>query len=165
MSASRAPRARVPHADAICAACTAGVSVVCMSSMAVALAATGAAAGAAAAGAEGMASMSGTALSFIPGLLDAVGLGALNHWPNEVLQPLLVVFLVLSVLVTYLASRTYGRTGPFVLSVASAVLMYASIYVVMSDTLYLSSLVGLVGAGAWGIVLSRRTRRPLPLAR
>lgn len=163
--ASEASHPRVRHADAICTACTAGVSVVCMSSMAAALAATGAAAGAGAAGMGGMASMSGAALSIIPGLFDALGLGALNHLPNDVLQPLLVVFLTLSVVATYIASRSHGRPRPLLVSVVSAILMYVSIYVVMSDALYLLSLTGLLGAALWGIVLGRRTRRLLPGAR
>ena len=37
--------------------------------------------------------------------------------------------------------------------------MYLSIYVWMSDVLYVLSLIGLVGAGFWGLYLARRPTR------
>lgn len=149
------------HADTVCSACSAGLSVVCMGSMATAVAASGAAAGAGAAGMGGMAAMgSGGALSVLPIIFDSVGLGVLNHLPNELLQPALVVFLAVSVLAAYLASRRHGRRGPWLLSAVSAVLMYVSIYGVMSDTLYLVSLGGILAAVIWGLRLSRAL--PLP---
>ncbi len=134
-----------------------------MGSMAIALAASGAAAGAGAAGMGGMAAMgSGGALSVLPVIFDTIGLGALNHLPNELLQPVLLVFLAVSVVAAYLASRSHGRRGPPLLSAVSAVLMYVSIYGVMSDALYLVSLGGILAAVIWGLRLSRA--RPLPSA-
>ena len=152
------PAPALRHADAVCNACSAGLSVVCMSSMATALAATGAAAGAGAAGMGGIAA-SGGALSVLPIVFDTLGLGALNHLPNDLLQPLLVVFLALTVAAAYAASRSHGRRGPLLLSAASAVLMYVSIYGVTSDALYVVSFAGLLGATLWAIALSRRTPR------
>lgn len=131
--------AKLRHVDAICGACTAGVSVVCMSSMA----------GDATSG----------ALSVFPALLDAVGLGFLSRIPNEVLQPLLVALLTLSVGAAYVAYRGHGRPHALLLAAPSAVVMYASIYVVMSDALYVASLAGLVAASLWGISLARRGTR------
>lgn len=151
------------HLDAVCATCASGVSVVCMSSMAAALAAAGAAAGAGAAGTGAMggmgngASASG-AVSALPGLLEGLGLGSLNRLPNEVLQPLLVVLLTLSVGSAYLAYRGHGRPPALVLAAVSAVAMYAGIYVSMSDALYLAGLIGMLAASAWGVVLARRPR-------
>lgn len=151
------------HADTVSSATSAGLSVVCMASMATAFAATGTAAGAGAAGLSGMAAMgSGGALSVLPVIFEAVGLGTLNHLPNELLQPLLIVSLGLSVGATYLASRRHGRRGPLLLSAASAVLLYLSIYAAMSDALYLVSFVGLLAAAIWGLWLGRATR---PVAR
>ncbi len=148
------------HLDAVCATCASGVSVVCMSSMAAALAAAGAAAGA---GATGMGAMGGSAaasgaVSALPALLGVLGLGFLNRLPNEVLQPLLVVVLTLSVGSAYLAYRGHGRPPALVLAAVSAVAMYAGIYVSMSDALYLAGLIGMLAASAWGVVLARRPR-------
>lgn len=149
------------HLDAVCATCASGASVVCMSSMATALASAGAAAGAGAAGMGGMgygASAADGAASVLPGLFEALGLGVLNRLPNEVLQPLLVVLLTASVGSAYLAYRGHGRPQALVLSAASAVAMYAGIYVWMSDALYLAGLIGTLAASAWGIVLVRPPR-------
>ncbi len=144
--------------DAVCATCASGLSVVCMSSMATALAAAGAAAGA---GATGMGAMGGGAaasgaVSALPGLLDGLGLGLLSRLPNEVLQPLLVVLLTLSVASAYLAYRGHGRPEALVLAAGGAVAMYVGIYVAMSDALYLAGLIGMLAASAWGIVFARR---------
>lgn len=150
------------HLDAVCATCASGVSVVCMSSMAAALAAAGAAAGAGAAGMGAMGGMGASAAdgaaSVLPGLFEALGLGVLNRLPNEVLQPLLVVLLTASVGSAYLAYRGHGRPQALGLSAASAVAMYAGIYVWMSDALYLAGLIGTLAASAWGIVLVRPPR-------
>ncbi len=148
------------HLDAVCAACASGVSIVCMSSMAAALAAAGAAAGA---GATGMGAMGGGAaasgaVSALPGLMDGLGLGVLSRLPNEVLQPLLVVLLTLSVGSAYLAYRGHGRPQALILAAGGAVAMYAGIYVWMSDALFLAGLIGMLTASASGIVIARRPR-------
>lgn len=144
---------------------TSGVSVVCMSSMAAALAAAGAAVGAGAAGVGSMGTMGGLsaeggASSFLPGLFERLGLAFLNALPNEVLQPLLVVLLTVSVGASYLAYRGHRRLPPLGLALVAAPLMYASIYVGMSDPLYLASLAGLLGSGLWGLAFARRPTRP-----
>lgn len=152
--------------DTACSVCTAGASVVCMSSMAAALAAAGTAAGAVAAGMAGMSTMSSTggiasptveaqALPLLPGVLERLGLGFLNGIPNEILQPLLIVLLTVSVATAYLGYRGHGRPYALALTLGSAVVMYVSIYVWMSDPLYLFSLIGLIGAGLWGMYLAR----------
>ncbi len=154
---------RVRRWDTACTVCTAGVSVVCMSSMAAALAAAGAAAGAGAASMAGMASAAGetNALSLLPRLFERLGLGLLNRLPNQILQPLLIVLLALSVGTAYLAYRGHHRPQALTLAGASAVVMYVSIYVWMSDPLYLLSLSGLIGAGLWSIYLVRHLQRVL----
>jgi len=132
-----------------------------MSSMAAALAAAGAAAGAGAAGMAGMASAVGetSALSLLPRLFERLGLGLFNRLPNQILQPLLIVLLALSVGTAYLAYRGHRRPHVLILTSASAVVMYLSIYVWMSNPLYLLGLSGLIGAGLWSIYLARHFQR------
>jgi hypothetical protein len=134
-----------------------------MSSMAAALAAAGAAAGAGAASMAGMASAAGetNALPLLPRLFERLGLGVLNKLPNQILQPLLIFLLALSVGTAYLAHRGHRRPQALILSTASAVVMYLSIYVWMSDPLYWLSLSGLIGAGLWSIYLARHFPRVL----
>jgi len=134
-----------------------------MSSMAAALAAAGAAAGAGAASMAGMASAAGetNALSLLPRVFERLGLGLLNRLPNQILQPLLIVLLALSVGTAYLAYRGHHRPQALILAAASAVVMYLSIYVWMSDPLYLLSLGGLIGAALWSIYLTRHFKTVL----
>ena len=158
---------KTPGWQAVCSATTAFISVVCMSSMAAALAAAGAAAGAGATSMAGMGSMSGmgatptgsAALPLLPSVLERIGLGFFTQLPNEILQPLLVVFLLASFATAYLAYRGHGRPAALILTALSGVVMYLSVYVWMSDVLYVVSLVGLVAAGFWGLYLTRRPAR------
>ncbi len=140
-----------------CNVCTAGLSVVCMSSMGAAMTATGAARVAGLAGMEGMsANAQSSGLLFLPRLFDSLGLGVLNRLPNAILHPLLVVLLMASVGAAFVAYRGHRRPHPLTLAVASALALYVSIYVWMSDLLYLSSLVGQIGAGVWAMYLVSR---------
>lgn len=152
---------KTPGWQAICSATTAVISVVCMGSMAAAVATV---AGAAGAGATSMVAMAGTgaappgsvALPLLPSLLKRIGLGFFNQLPNEILQPLLVVFLLASFATAYLAYRGHGRPATPILTALSGVLVYLSIYVWMSDMLYILRLIGLVAAGLLGLYLTRR---------
>ena len=158
---------KTPGWQTVCSGTTAGISVVCMSSMTAALTAAGAAAGAGATSMAGMSSMNGTgaaptggaALPLLTSMLERIGLGWFNQLPNEILQPLLVLFLLASLATAYLAYRGHGRPSALILTALSGVVMYLSIYVWMSDVLYTLSLIGLVGAGLWGLYLSRRPAR------
>lgn len=127
--------------------------------MAAALTATGAAG---AAGMARMGSVAGTArfsvLLLLPQLLDRLGLRILNRLPNAILQPFLIVLLLVSVSAAYVAYRGHGLPQALVLTVASALAMYVSIYVWMSDLLYLLSLLGLFGAGVWAMYLVSRAQ-------
>lgn len=155
---------------AVCSLCTGGVSVVCMSSMGVAAAAAGAAAGAAAtsmAGMGGVGAMAGPQPSFaqtsafflVPRLFESVGLRFLNHVPNEVAQPFLVLLLGLSVGTGYLAYRAHRQPQVLALTVASGLAMYVSIYVWMSEAVYFLSLPALLAAGIWGLFLARKPEK------
>lgn len=126
--------------------------------MTAALTATGAA------GAAGMAGMGSAASAGSSGLIsltrsfDRLGLGILNRLPNAILQPLLIVFLMVSVGAAYVAYRGHGQPHALLLTVASALAMYVSIYGWMSYLLYLLSLLGLLGAGVWAMYLASRAR-------
>lgn len=130
-----------------------------MSSMGAAVAAAGAAGASGAAGMAGMGSMDtpGGASSFvIARLFDRLGLDALNHLSNAIAQPLLVALLTISLVASCLAYRGHRRLYIPVLTLASSVAMYVSIYVWMSEPLYFVSLGGLLAAGVWSIFLTRK---------
>ena len=140
-----------------CNTLAAGFSVVCMSSMGAALTAASAAAGAT--GMAGMVSVSaqsgpGTSI-FFARFFESIGLGVLNQIPNNVAQPLLAVVLAVSIGAAYLAFRGHKNPGSLVLTLISAFTMYVSIYVRMSELLYLASLIGLIAASIWGFLLAR----------
>jgi len=141
----------------VCNACTAGVSVVCMSSMVASLTATAVGGVAGMAGMESMATTErSSGLLFLPRLFDRLGLGFLNQLPNAILQPLLIVLLMASVGAAFITYRRHRRPHTLTLAAASALAMYFSIYVWMSDLLYLSSLLGQLGAGIWAMYLVPR---------
>jgi hypothetical protein len=134
-----------------------------MSSMGAALAAAGTAAGAGAMsmagmGGTGASSPTGSAFFLLPRFFDRVGLGVLNQLPNAIAQPLLVAFLTVSVTGGYLAYRGNRRPSSLALTVLSGIAMYVSIYVWMSEPLYLASLAGQLAAGVWGIFLAHGPR-------
>jgi len=139
----------------------AGASVVCMASM-------GAMGAASAAGATaGMAGMGAVAAStpHVPAVthaLRAVGLGALTHVPNAVLQPLLIVLLLVASGATLWRARS-ARTTPALtfalVIVAAAVGLYASIYVTVSETGYGIALVVLILASVLSAWVGRRRGR------
>jgi len=138
----RASRLAAPVGGVVAA----GASVVCMASMGAMVAAS--AAGATA----GMAGMGAVAAStpHVPAVthaLRAVGLGALTHVPNAVLQPLLIVLLLVASGATLWRARGTRTTPALTLAlviVAAAVGLYASIYVTVSETGYGIALVVLI---------------------
>jgi hypothetical protein len=135
-----------------------------MSSMGAAIAAAGAT------GMAGMGSMGGMgasqtgspASSVLTRFFEAIGLGILNRLPNEVAQPLLVALLVISLGAAYIAYRGHHRPWALMLTLASAVVMYISIYTWMSEALYFISLGGLVVAAIWGVFLARNPGKATP---
>jgi hypothetical protein len=143
-----------------CSACAAGFSVVCMSSMGAAIAAATAAVGASATGMAGMgaAQASPSGSLWLTRLFETMGLGILNRLPNEVAQPLLAALLVISIGAAYVASRGHRSSGALVLTLGSAMVMYTSIYIWMSELVYFLSLAGIVVAAIWGFFLARGTR-------
>jgi len=139
----------------------AGTSVVCMASMGAMVAATTASATA------GMAGMGGAAAStpHVPAItraLRAVGLGALTHVPNAVLQPLLIILLLIAIGAALWRARSARTTPALTLAlviVAAAVGLYASIYVTVSETGYWLALVVLILASILSAWVGRRRGR------
>lgn len=139
----------------------AGTSVVCMASMGAMVAATTASATA------GMAGMGGAAAStsHVPAItraLRAVGLGALTHVPNAVLQPLLIILLLIAIGAALWRARVARTTPALTLAlviVAAATGLYASIYVTVSQTGYGLALVVLLLASVLSAWVGRRRGR------
>lgn len=108
----------------------------------------------------GMGSMAANAQSsgllFLPRLFDRLGLGALSRLPNTILQPLLIGLLMVSMGAALVAYQGHRRPYTLTFAVTSALAMYISIYVWMSDLLYLSSMLGQLGAGIWAMYLVSR---------
>ncbi len=116
----------------------AGTSVVCMASMSAMVAATTASATAGMAG-MGAAAVSTPHVPAITRALRAVGLGALTHVPNAVLQPLLIILLLIAIGAALWRARVARTTPALTLAlviVAAAAGLYASIYITVSETGY-----------------------------
>jgi len=138
-----------------------GASVVCMASMGAMIAAS--AAGATA----GMAGMSAVAAStpHVPAVtraLRVVGLGALTHVPNTVLQPLLLVLLLVASGAALWRARSAQTTPALALAlliIAAAVGLYASIYITVSEPGYWIALAVLIFASVLSAWSGRRRGR------
>ena len=91
--------------------------------------------------------------------LRAVGLGALTHVPNAVLQPLLIVLLLVAIGTALWRARG-ARTTPALalalLIVAAAAGLYASIYLTVSETGYWIALAVLILASVVSAWAERR---------
>lgn len=115
----------------------------------------------------GMAGMGAAATStpHVPALtrtLRAVGLGALTHVPNAVLQPLLIVLLLVAIGAALWRARSARTAQALVLAliiIAAAAGLYASIYVTVSETAYWIALVTLILASVLSAWSGRRWGR------
>ncbi len=135
-----------------------GASVVCMASMGAMVAAStaGATAG------MGAVAASTPHVPAVTHALRAVGLGALTHVPNAVLQPLLIVLLLIAIGAALWRARVARTTPALTLAlviVAAAVGLYASIYVTVSETGYWLALVVLILASVLSAWVGRRRGR------
>jgi hypothetical protein len=133
----------------------AGTSVVCMASM-------GAMAAASATGTMAGMGAAATATPHVPAVtraLQAVGLGALTHVPNAVLQRLLIVLLLGASGAALWHARS-ARTTPALalalLIVAATAGLYASIYLTVSETGYWIALAVLILASILSAWAERR---------
>ncbi len=135
-----------------------GASVVCMASMGAMVAASTAGATAGMAG-MGAAAASTPHVPAITRALRAVGLGALTHVPNAVLQPLLIVLLLVAIgaaLWRARIARTTVALSLALLIIAAAVGLYASIYVTVSEGGYWITLAVLILASVLSAWSGRR---------
>ena len=139
----------------------AGTSVVCMASMGAMVAATTASATAGMAG-MGAAAASTPHVPAITRALRAVGLGALTHVPNAVLQPLLIILLLIAIGAALWRARVARTTPALTLAlviVAAAAGLYASIYITVSETGYWIALAVLLLASVLSAWSGRRRGR------
>ncbi len=138
-----------------------GASVVCMASMGTMAAASTASATA------GMFGMGATSAStpHVPAIthaLQAVGLGGLTHLSNAVLQPLLIVLLLIAIgaaLWRAWVMRIWSAGALALVTVAAAASLYASIYLIVSETGYWIALVVLLLASVLSGWAGRRGLR------
>ncbi len=142
----------------------AGASVVCMASMGAMVAASAAGATAGMAGMAGMGAVAATTthVPIVTRALRAVGLGALTHVPNTVLQPLLIVLLLIASGAALWRARVAWTTPALTLAlviVAAAVGLYASIYITVSETGYGIALAVLLLASVLSTWSGRRRGR------
>ncbi|MBI4236337.1 MAG: hypothetical protein HY688_03160 [Chloroflexi bacterium] len=117
-------------------------------------------AGASSAGAAGVASMSGmgSRLPFVSRLMEALGLGALNSLPDTVLRPVLIAVLALAIGTALVGFLGHRRPQVLLVTVLSATVTYPSIYLWMSEPLYIMSLAGMLAGGVWGVFLARSSQ-------
>ncbi len=138
-----------------------GASVVCMASMGAMVATSTAGATAGMAG-MGAAAATTTHVPAVTHMLRAVGLGELTHIPNAVLQPLLLVLLLVALGAALWRARV-ARTMPALalalLIIATAAVLYASIYITISETGYWIALVVLILASVLSAWPRRRRSR------
>ena len=79
-------------------------------------------------------------------LLNFIGLGFLTKIDLRILEYFLVILLLLGITGTYLSYRYYKKSLPLILYVISPFLIYVSIFVVISTSVYYVSLIGLITA-------------------
>lgn len=93
-------------------------------------------------------------------ILSAIGLGFLIN--DDILRPLMVVFLLVAILGLALGMRHHGRPWALILAILSAVTLYMSIYVSFNDVTAGLSVAGLVIASLLNVFLRRRQLRNQP---
>ena len=121
-------------------ACSACTSLVCMAQMG-AMAATGGAA---------MGAMSAaTTVPFITFVFQAIGLGFLLVLPPIFYQILLIIVLGFTVVTSYFSYHFHKNISPFILTMMSSLLLYSSIYLFISETLYWVAFLLMVISAAW----------------
>jgi mercuric ion transport protein len=84
-------------------------------------------------------------------ILGAIGLGFLIN--DAVLLPLLIIFLLVTLLGLALGVREHHRTPAFILGIISAAGVFTFIFVAFNKTLATISVVGLVIASLLNVVL------------
>jgi mercuric ion transport protein len=88
-------------------------------------------------------------------ILSAIGLGFLIN--DAVLLPLLIIFLLVTLLGLALGMREHHRAPAFILGIISAICVFVFIFVTFSKILAGVSVVGLVIATILNVVLRQRS--------
>ena len=89
-------------------------------------------------------------------IVSAVGLGVIVD--DAVLMPLLVVFLLVTLVGLYLGARHHGSWLAFSVGAVSALLTFVSIFVAFNKLLTVIGIAGLIGASILNVWL--RARQP-----
>jgi len=121
-------------------ACSACTSLVCMAQMGAMVATGGAAMGAMSAA---------TTVPFITFVFQAIGLGFLLVLPPIFYQILLIIVLGFTVVTSYFSYHFHKNISPFILTMMSSLLLYSSIYLFISETLYWVAFLLMVISAAW----------------
>lgn len=140
-------------------ACSCGTSIVCMAQMG-AMSTAGAAAGTMGTmGAVGAATAG--SIPFITLAFQAVGLGFLLTLSALFYQALLIAILAFTIVSSYFSYRLHKRIGPFTLAAISSLVIYGSIYLLVSEYLYWIGFALMFFSGVWNyVVTKKRMSRP-----
>ena len=87
-------------------------------------------------------------------ILSAIGLGFLIN--DAILMPLLVVFLIVTLVGLYLGVRHHGSWLAFLVGLISAASVFIFIFVTFNKVLALIGVVGLIAAGVLNVCLRMR---------
>jgi len=145
------PKNKLLPSKIVCACCSAGSTVASLGCMAI-MSTTIAASGAVALGSMGAMNSMAAASSFSrfpSAFLNSIGLGFLTKVNLKTLEIILVILLLIGIISMYLSYRFHKNLYPLILSITSSILIYLSIFVVMSNALYYISLIGLIVTPIW----------------
>jgi len=92
-------------------------------------------------------------------ILSAIGLGFLI---DDILRPLMVVFLLVAILGLALGMRHHGRPWALAIGILSAVALYVSIYVSFNEVIAGLGIAGLVIASLLNVLLRQRQLKNQP---
>lgn len=134
-------------------ACSCCTSVVCMAQMG-----TAAVAGGASMGVMGAAASSSVPLLTVA--FQAAGLGFLLALPASFYQILLIAVLGITLISSYFSYIFHKNPGPFGLAVFSSVLLYSSIYLLMSEPLYWVAFVLMLLSAVWNYKTVKKDKAP-----
>ncbi len=143
------PKDRLLSTKIVCACCSTGSTIAslgCMAIMTTTIAATGAVA---------MGVMSANSVNFSLKLLNFIGLGFLTRIDLKILESILIVLLLAGIISAYFSYRFHQKNFPLILTIVSSILIYISIFVVMSNSIYYISLIGLI----LGTILNLRGKK------
>ncbi len=134
--------------------CSCGTSIVCMAQMGTASVAAGTMAGMSA-----VSTSTAVSTPFITVAFQAIGLGFLLALPQIFYQVLLILILAVTAGSSYFSYRFHRRVGPLGLALASSLLMYSSIYLLVSEPLYWAGFALMMISAIWNYLVTKRSPR------